>query len=195
MDPSVQKYIDINTKLLDAFDKLLASGDWEASLYLKATKKRILKLREQTEALLKEAQVIQAGGSEEQEGVGKKLAAGQRKVYISLYQAEPDNLSKWKNILKSLPMLSISRPIYAEETHVHSMIRNKDAPQKEAYAVLLVDESDIIHAYHGKALADKLGNELLTLKQRAVRLDHIIEFVHGAKHYLYKGNELILQKG
>ncbi|GAG15177.1 unnamed protein product, partial [marine sediment metagenome] len=118
--------------------------------------------------------------------------AGYIKVYISLYQAQGSNLAIWQNMLKSLAQYSVTRPVYADEAHIRELVRSKPDPDKQAYAVVAIKEDDIMHLT--KPAVDQFGHELLTLKEGAVQLDNIIEFVHAnQKHYLFRNNILILK--
>lgn len=185
-----EKSIEVNRKLVAVLDTLLTSGNWEASLFLKATAKQIQQLREKAEQLL-----ITATGS----GAlirAKELTEkdGYRKVFISVYQAEGTNLQQWNHTLKSLMEYSISRPVYGNEETVKALIRSKTDKQKEGYVVVYIQEENIIRM-PGKEASDRLGNELLTLKTGAVKLENIIEFVHCNQSYELQEKGLVLKNG
>lgn len=179
---ALDKNIEINKKLIAVLDELLGVGDWQASLFLRTAGKQIQTLREQAQKLLAEVtgSIAMAQGAH----VSSVAKAGHIKVYISLYQAESNDLQKWFRTLKSLMEYSLSRPVYLEESQVRAMIRSKENAQREAYAIVFIQEKDIIHLPGGRMATDKLGHELLTLKAGAIKPENIIEFIHGTKHYV-----------
>ena len=71
------------------------------------------------------------------------------------------------------------------------MIRSRPDPRKEAYAVVSVNDSDIISAYAGKQDVDSRGHALLTVKEGAVKPENITKFVHGNSVYLFKDDKLV----
>lgn len=168
-------------EIIRSIDELLAAGDWEATLFLKANKKHLEALKQRAQALLEDQTLV----APKQATREREPPAGYKVVYISLFQAESNNLIKWQGAIKGLERYSVSRPIYSEEAHVRALIRNKPDPQKEAYVIAFVKESDIIKPYLGKKNQDRWGHELLTLREQAVDLGHVIEFIHDNKHYLY----------
>lgn len=173
------KSIEVNKKLIDLLDGLLSACDWESSLFLKNASKRFIALRAEAERLLQEA----TGANAAQHTVKEITKAGHRKIFISVYQTEGNNLQKWFATMKSLAEYSISRPVYAEEAHVQALIRSKADPEREGYVVLFVKEDDIIQLPPSRVATDRLGNELLSLKVGAVKRENIIEFVHAQQHY------------
>lgn len=182
-----EKSIEVNRKLIAVLERLLKQGQWEASLFLKATSKQINELRQRAEQLLVET--IGNAAALNKDDADKQ---GYKKVYISVYQAEGNNLQKWQQTLKALTEHSISRPIYDDEKQVQAILRNKIDPVREGYVSVYVKEGDIITA--GKASTDRIGNELLTLKVGAVKPENIIEFVHYQKSYYFKDEELVFKQ-
>lgn len=167
--------------LIKSLDELLEAGDWDATLFLKANKKRLLDLKSRAQAVLDQM----AEGEITSGPTVRQAPPGYKMVYISLFQAESNNLIKWQSAIKGLEKYSVSRPVYAEEDHVRALIRNRLDPTKEGYIVAFVKETDIVKPYLGKKLQDRYGHELVTLREAAVDLNHVIEFVHDNKHYHY----------
>jgi Dot/Icm secretion system protein IcmQ len=174
---------ELTQALVDTLDQLLSKGNWEATLFLKTNKKKLLSIRSQAEDLLTQTQPIPA-----QAPIIKEPQPGYTKIYISLYQVDANNLIKWQNTIKALEKHSMSRPAYQNESDVKTLIRHKLDPIKEAYVVVFVKETDIVKPYLGKDVYDRFGNKLLTLKERAVSLENIIEFVHNDNHYQFFDN-------
>lgn len=171
--------------LIQALNKLLDAGDWDTTLFLKANKKRLLDLRGRAEAVLEQIAVQKAT----QKIKTREAPPGCKMVYVSLFQAESTNLVKWQNIIKTLEKYSASRPVYLEEEHVRALIRNKADPTKEGYVVTYVREKDIVKPYLGKKIQDRYGHELITLREFAIHLDDIVEFVHANKRYQYSSEK------
>lgn len=182
--PSLQKQLTLNKKLIKLLDNLLSGDAWEKSLLLKATHKRIEALRSSAQELLDSATTVV-----EEETEDTKLAVGQKVVYISLYQAHGNNMTQWQSAIKSIVEHAVSRPVYSREEDIVALIRSKEHPECEAYIVVNVKEDDVIPPYLGKAVQDRFGHELLTLRQGAIALQNITEFVHEQR-YLCKNGRL-----
>jgi Dot/Icm secretion system protein IcmQ len=169
-------------QLVQSLNDLLSSGDWEATLFLKANKKKLEALRDQAQAILDNIATSKENKKAMKEYVEQP---GYKLVYISIYQADPNNLSKWQGVIKGLEKHSVSRPIYAEEVHVQALIRGKPDPAKEAYIKAFVRESDILKPQLGKTTYDRYDQPLITVKEGSVKVENIVEFIHQNKHYRY----------
>lgn len=115
-------------------------------------------------------------------------ASKQNEVYVALYQFDGHNLDKWAQILNTISFQGVSRPIYAKEEEVCSMIRGKEKREKEAYAVVKVPDGTIIP---GTTSQDKQGYPLLHLKQGTLQSKLIFKFVHVSGQYLWQNGKLI----
>lgn len=186
--PSDQQ-VSLARKLLDGFTTLLSKTGWDSTLLLRSTKKRIEALRDRAKALVEEPD----DASRAAESFSTVPPEGYVTVYVSLYQSESRNINVWSSTIKALAEHSISRPVYAEETHVQELIRNKANPATEAYCAVHVKREDIVPPYQGKVAQDRFGHDLLSLKERAVRLENVVEFVHEGKVYSCKKGQLILK--
>ncbi|QLH41365.1 MAG: Dot/Icm secretion system protein IcmQ [Coxiellaceae bacterium] len=176
----------MNQKLVQVLDNLLATGNWETSLFLRTTAKQIQQLRAEAQQLLTE--VMTMTGTHKQ-SIDAADRPGHVKLYISLYQADGNNLQKWQTTLKALADYSVGRPIYKQEEHVKANIRAKNDMTREGYVVVWVSETDIIKLSNSQTATDRFGNPLITLKMGAVRLENILEFVHCQQRYqVYEGN-------
>lgn len=190
-DDPLKKQIGLGQRLVAALDKLLSTGDWDFALLLKSTKKRLQVLRDQAQALVDKAlpaKSVSKGGAITAKAVHRE---GYQVIYISLYQSEGANLSKWEGALKSIEGHTISRPVYGREDDAKAFIRAKTRKDTEAYVAIYVDESSVIPPYLGKPVQDRLGHELLTIRQGAVMLSNVAEFVHEGKHYHFHEGKLI----
>lgn len=183
-----EKSIEVNKKLITVLDELLANAKWDASLFLRATGKQVQELRDKAEQLLIEA----TGSAAHVKNAGANVKAGCCKVFISVYQADGNNLQQWHRTLKSINTYSIGRPVYSKEENVRAMIRSKIDKQREGYVTVLIKEQDITSV--GREITDRFGNELLTLKMGAVHPENILEFFHGDKIYNYSDEGLVLKR-
>ncbi len=68
----------------------------------------------------------------------------------------------------SIAKAANTRPIYRSETDVKTMIRSKPNLPNEAYCVVRILREDIARPFTGVNPRDRLGHELLVLKERAI---------------------------
>ncbi|MCL5260514.1 MAG: Dot/Icm secretion system protein IcmQ [Gammaproteobacteria bacterium] len=181
---------EIGHKLIAIIDKLLVEGNWETSLFLRASAARLIELRQ-------EAERVALAGNTPSAATGGLVAvqlrtppSGYIQVFVSLYQVEGTNLQKWEQVLKSLCEHSITRPAYKDEEHVKQFIRSKADINHLAYVVTNIKPADIYQLE--QTPVDSFGHELLTLKEGVIKAANIVEFVHAnKKRYFYRDNKLI----
>jgi intracellular multiplication protein IcmQ len=186
---NLQEQVKLKNELLTLFDKALADGNWEASLYFRTVGKRLRELRQ---CIIDE---IDTEDKSKASRVSRSLAQpkeGYIKVYVSIYQADGANIDRWRSTVKSLADYSINRPIYRAQEHIEAILRAKTDIKREAYVIVHVKENSIIQQYPGRAMTDRFGNELITLKEGSVKLENIIEFVHEGKRYSIDHGEFVL---
>lgn len=179
---------EILLELIKIFKDLLSKGDWQASLFLRTAYKKIDGLCQRAEELLDEINHVPKST---QEHINKEKE-GYIRVYVSVYQADYNNLNKWQNTLLGIAEYSVSRPVYREQAYIEEIIRSRQT-FNEAYVIVFIKETDIIPSYSGKALVDKFGHELLTVKEGAILPENIYEFVHLEKHYSFRNGRLSLK--
>ncbi len=180
---------DILKKLIKLIDELLNSDDWNKGIYLQTISGKIKELRQEANALVEEI-----AGSENVGAVGAaSKSTGFINIFVSLYQADAKNLMMWARTLKRINEFSTSRPVYRNEDSIKQLIRARPDPTKEGYAIVHVKETDLIKPYSGKQLADRFGNELLTIREGAIKSENISKFVHGVNVYKYENGELTLE--
>ncbi len=182
---SEHNYTEINENILEAIDKLLAAGDWESSLFLRNAAKP---LRQARDEILKLQQKIKDKLDDKlhHEPV---LTEDMQVVYISIYQSEGHDLSKWEKQLRSLGSYTQGRPVYSSEEEVNRAIRAKLIPGSEAYVRVAIKKSAVMTSV--KLLQDRLSQPLLNLAEGAVLPDNILEFVHMNKHYSFINGRLM----
>ncbi len=176
--------------ILKALDEALTQGPWEATAFLKMIGKQ---LRETREGFLNHTQAAGQGGGKMAAHLANRIAlrSGQQEIFISLYSADGMNMTSWERIVMNLPKQMISRPVYASEEDVKTLIKTKINKINEAYVSLYISQSDILAMPSDKTLVDKLGVPLLSLKDRSLRLENINCFVHQSGVYQYVFGRLI----
>lgn len=180
--------IEVAKKLAELLDGLLATGDWQSSLFLRVASKRI-------QILLDEAKSLVELSNPEQ-SLTKKVkdsAHGYIPVYISLYQVVGNNLQNWQYALRLLSEHNTSRPTYRNEQFVRELIDSKPDGKRHGYAIVHVKEDDI-YTFEEQP-RDSLGHEMLVLKEGVIKLENIIGFVHAnKKRYAFVNNMLVDEK-
>ncbi|MBN9230710.1 MAG: Dot/Icm secretion system protein IcmQ [Legionella sp. 40-6] len=176
--------------IISALDKALNDGPWNESNFLGAIAKNIENIREQYLEQLGSRTSAQIK-AETHLANRMALRSGQQEVFVSLYSADGGNLQSWERIVANIPRQMISRSIYATEDQVKAIIKTKENKMNEAYIGIYINQSDIIPLPPDKALSDKLGNSLLTLKDKTLDVENISRFVHTTGIYRYEHSRLI----
>jgi Dot/Icm secretion system protein IcmQ len=180
----------IVSKLKKIFSDVLAVGDWESSIFLKNAAAKIRELQNRLEKIdqgkIVENQVA-AAGKVDQQG---ELAQGVIKVFVLLYQVDGTNIEWWYKTIKSLQEYNVTRPVYKDESYAEEFIRSKVSNvERNGYVAVYVNEKDL----YKTGTADSLGHQLFTLRENAIVLENVIEFVHANKNRYKMGEgELIL---
>jgi Dot/Icm secretion system protein IcmQ len=172
----------ISQELIDILSNLLDEGDWDASLFLKVSKKRLVALREEAQSLLKQFQPepVQQLADEQ-----KAVTEGEREVFISLYLGGEATIKRWEQVLKTLGAYSVGRPVYTDEDHARSVLRGRGDRENDAYAAIIVSNSSILPVKKNKQSVDRQGNPLLTLRMGAIQTENITKFVCSKKAYRF----------
>ena len=177
-----------NEKILKALDEALKNGPWDQSNFLRAIGKNLNSVREDFASQMGTRTKAQIQADTHYAN-RMALRSGQQEVFVSLYSADGSNIQSWERIVTNVPRQMISRPIYADEEHIKTMIKTKENKQNEAYIAIYINQSAIIPLTPDKALADKLGHPLLSLKDKTLDLDNISRFVHISGVYqLHRGH-------
>ena len=174
-----------NDAILNALNDAIEKGPWEQSSFLKVIGKNLVEIRDDFLTQLGASTKAQLRA---ESNLANRLAlrSGQQEVYISLYSADGNNLQTWERIVANLPRQMISRPIYAREDDIKSLLKTKENKKNEAYVAIFINQGDILPLAPDKASVDKLGTVLLALKDKTLNLDNISRFVHftGTYHYV-----------
>ncbi|WP_133128939.1 Dot/Icm secretion system protein IcmQ [Legionella nagasakiensis] len=176
--------------ILKALDDAIEQGPWDESNFLRVIGKKLREIRERFASQVHLS-------DQEKEKIPSHLAnrialrSGQREIFVALYSSTGSNLSSWERIVANLPSQMISRPIYANEKDVKEIIGTKENKINEGYVSIYISQNDILPTPAEKTPVDKLGKSLLTLKDRALKLENIDRFVHISGTYKYTGGRLI----
>ncbi|HBI21196.1 MAG TPA: Dot/Icm secretion system protein IcmQ [Legionella sp.] len=176
--------------VLQALNDAIEQGPWNESNFLRVIGRNLHEIRD---GFIKK---IEMQGQVHQ-GVSpyliKQMALrhGQQKIYVALYSSDGTNIGSWERIIANLPHQMISRPIYAHEADVKAMIKSKENKINEAYVTIYISPQDILPLPADKMPVDKLGKQMLTIKDRTLHLDSLDCFVHQSGVYRYLQGRLV----
>lgn len=181
--------IDIGAKLVKILDEALDTGEWD-TLFLRNVKKRLEGLRAEAGSLLNAEKNIGLH-------VSPPPPPAQRntddyvKIYILLYQLDSNNLQSWTSVIKTLRDYNVNRPTYLDEQYIQELVRSKRDAEKYGYVIVNIKKTNIYQ--FDKQMVDSFGHEVVAVKEKAIKLENIIEFVHANKRrYAFKDNKLFL---
>lgn len=178
-----------NLKILQALDKAIKEGQWEGKLLFQATGKKLREIRDRLRATLQ----LDEMDSEASNQLAEREAtrSSQVEVFVSLYNADGNDLKKWAMVIKSLETNIITRPIYNNEADIQTVIRSKTNKKNEAYLSVFINKSAILAPTGKQPPRDRLGYEMLLIKEGALNLESISRFVHISGEYEFKDNHLV----
>ncbi len=177
-------------EFLAALDKAIASGSWDETSFVLIIGK---KLKEMRENLAKDIKKAEENSDFSSDILSKnlKMQNSLKEVFISLYSVEGAKLASWEQIIFNLRKQMISRPVYAAEEEVIAIIKTKEKKINEAYVSVFVKQEDILTMRPDKIQSDKLGQNMLVLKDNSVSLDYINYFMHLTGKYKYSRGKLL----
>lgn len=167
-------------EVIKSANEILAVGGWQDSRFLFNVVKPLIAIRNAAEKELLDRQSQKVKGADI-----APLADDEEKVYISLFQSDGMDMSKWGIQLRSLERYIVGRPIYQDEAHVQQRIRLRVKNHaSEAYVIFAVRKKDVItNPYQSQGLKDTHGNPLIQLSEVAVDHGRILGFVHQKTLY------------
>ena len=168
-------------------DHVLEGGDWNSSLFLRNTIKPLTAIKVEALAELEQLQ-MKAG---EKSITTQAASENEVEVYISLFQSDGYNISKWAMQLRSLDRYVVGRPIYKNEVDVEKRIRLRGAVGNEAYVAVVVKKTDVQADQFAAPLKDQFDHPLLLLKEVALKNGRINAFVHQGTRYHFVDGQLI----
>ncbi|MDP3560622.1 MAG: Dot/Icm secretion system protein IcmQ [Legionellaceae bacterium] len=176
--------------LLNTLNDAIAAGSWDETNFILLVGKKLRAMRDTLAGQLKE---IGEDSTSSAAFLARQLAMQStlKQVFVSLYSLEGVNLQSWERIIANLRRQMVSRPVYANEEDIQSIIKTKEKKINEAYVSIFVNEADILDIHSDKAPIDKLGKPMLVLKDNAINLDNIDYFIHLSGKYRYSRGRLI----
>lgn len=179
--------------ILEALDEAIETGPWDESNFLRVIGKNLREIRNKFASHLSGVETEANKPKIERHSHINRISqrTDHQEVFISLYSSDGSNIQSWERLLATLSRQIISRPIYADEEAVRTIIKSKENKENEAYVAIYINQADILNIPEDKIPFDKFGKPLLSLKDRAISLDNITRFVHtsGTYHY-FKGRLL-----
>lgn len=174
---------------LSQIDKLLRQIIWNETNYLDALGKQLKVARDHFKKAVDEEDPTYIEPREfVQESDGKENYI---EVFVSLYCSSGE-LVDWQRILANIGKQVISRPMMLTESEVKEFIKTKPNDEKEAYAVLFLPDSNVIrHIGSEPGNRNKLGHELVNIKDSRLESDVVVRFVHQNIEYEYKHGTLV----
>ncbi|NBX84538.1 MAG: Dot/Icm secretion system protein IcmQ [Gammaproteobacteria bacterium] len=170
-------------KVQDIMNQLLAEKDWEQATYLKILREELQKIYTTFNEL---AGQVYSQVSEEAQAQAQLLnfdKTDYKLVYISVYSSEGVNLDAWQRIIINLPKQFITRAIYENEYDVQDAIKMAPIFANAAYVAIWVEKNLILSSEDFPPQFDKLGNQLINLRDRAVQLNKIDFFWNNMSKY------------
>ncbi|MDF1757696.1 MAG: Dot/Icm secretion system protein IcmQ [Legionellaceae bacterium] len=175
---------------VSALDKAIASGSWDETNFVLILGKKLRAMRDDVAQQVQQSE----GDSELNSGyLARQLAMKEShvEVFVSLFSIEGVKLQSWEQIVINLRRHMVSRPVYATEEEIISIIKTKEKKINEAYVSIFVKEEDILKIRSDKVPVDKLGQKMMVLKDDAIALENINRFVHLSGEYRYSRGRLL----
>jgi len=173
--------------VINTVDHVTSAGEWDSSLFLRNTIKPLIAIKAEAQAELERLQ-LKAG---EKSVTVQAASENEVEVYISLFQSDGYNISKWAMQLRSLDRYVVGRPIYKTEADVSNRIRLRNAGGNEAYVAVVVKKTDVQSDQFAAPLKDQFDHPLILLKEVALKNGRINAFVHEGMRYHFVDGQLV----
>ena len=158
---------EISKRLQKIIDDVLATGDWESSIFLKTSATKLRELQDQAEKLIPTE--VQSGSDGGRHINSNVVPPGFYRSYILVYQVNGSNLDGWYQAIKALADFSVTRPAYKDEQHVQEFIRAKStAVDRHGYIIVNIDNNDFYDATQGSV--DSFGHQVFCVKRKSNKI-------------------------
>ncbi len=186
---ATQTPTDLNKQLLEILQDAINTGQWATGLFFQVIDKKLTALHQHLAQRLSVKTTDK--GANKHPAVSSMHSSEQGKLilYLSLYQTGGVHLVRWQALLSNITAYSLGRPVYTTPEDVKAFIRDKPTPENDAYVVVSVEQSAVLH--QGPQYQDKVGRPLVTLKKGVVHSEDILEFVHIDRHYQFIAGRLL----
>lgn len=184
-------------QLREIINNILNTGNWDNSVFLKQASAKLRNLLLEANRLSKifaQQQNTDIGINKNSisRAIKSEIPSDYTQVYVLLYQIDGNNLDTWYENIKSLVGYSANKSVYKSREHIEEFIRSKGSNiAHNGYVVVNVKSNNF---YNNEVpTLDMYNHELLALKENAIKLENIIEFVLANKqHYIIEDNKLAL---
>ena len=193
LNDNIEDDLKHSRRILAALDELLANRTWDKTLFLRAIEMQLKQIRnDYADAINSYEAMASIDRKQNTFFIQKKGAEKTIDIYIHLYNLEGDSIHKWEKLISNLDKQIISRPVYRFENDVREVLRTKRGDLKnEAYAAVAINETQLIIGTNGQVQRDKLGHELVSVKDRWIDLNNFKYFIHKSGRYNLRGLKLI----
>ena len=175
-------------QLIEKFEKTIHDWPADGGLFLDLMREKLQQIKQSfVQDVVSHLPEGSFGGTKDNQQTQEN---SETNIYVALYQMQGDNIDRWATILGAIGMQGVSRPIYKNEADVINMIRHKEQPVKEGYAVVKVSVRDILPATNPPH-TDKAGFPLLHVKGSALKISNVQRFVHKSGQYAFKEGKLV----
>ena len=180
---------------IEKIEKILTDDMWEQSFLLKRKKRDLVQslmmLKGSKEDVIDQINNVGKEDVVARKKMLKAIPENHKVVYILLNIINGRDISAWEHALSALPACSFGRPIYQMEDNVKHAITAQGDSLNAGYVALYVHDDDVLE---GGAECDALGQTLVNLKPDAIKVSHIIKFVHyNQEVYLFVNKKLVAE--
>jgi intracellular multiplication protein IcmQ len=175
-------------KVQEIMNQLLGENEWEQATYLKILREELQKIYTAFNLLASQAYAQVNEEAEAQTHILNFDKTNYKLVYISVYSSEGENLDSWQRILFNLPKQFITRAIYENEYDAQDAIKLAPVFVNAAYVAIWVDKNLILSSEDYPPQFDKMGHQLINLRDRAVQLNKIEFFWNNMSKYRWVNN-------
>ena len=191
-DASIEERSQFNEKVIQMLEHVLdaAKPQEKESLFIRNLVKPFHKYHQEAITLREEL----ASERSSQGYTRRLLSDNEALVFVSLYQLDGYDLSRWQNQIQDLLRFNVARPVYSDEKAINKVIRAKTSRTSEGYLVVAIDKSGIIPSDDVEVSDIEQGPEasLIRLSETAIKRGELLEFIHLSRHYRVEDKKLIL---
>ncbi|MEM1244662.1 MAG: Dot/Icm secretion system protein IcmQ, partial [Pseudomonadota bacterium] len=177
--------------VVESLNEAIAKIPVDKGTFYKAIADRLIKIRSQ---YLKDLGLDVEAERTKETAVVKADESALVEVYISIYSAEGMHIEKWAKLLDTMLDRIITRPIYENEQHAITALRNAVDKQKEAYIAISIPKTSIMQLTEENRPKDRYGNFLLVIDDKGLDKTKISKFVHKSGLYRFVEHKLVLEK-
>lgn len=104
-------------------------------------------------------------------------------VYVYIFNSQGLDVASWRKMVSPEVYYeySVSRPIYAEKEHIEKLIDSKPTRTQHGFITVSVKKDALLPV--DEAAKDALGNQLIKVKEGALKIDRVVCFTHNSIDY------------